>query len=80
MNTFDYLQSYSKIQLKLADILKEAGAILTDKDTITKEVIKEKVDDDGNIVESIIEKKEIPVDINLSLNTITKETLIDMLS
>ena len=80
MNTFDYLQSYSKIQLKLADILKEAGAILTDKDTITKEVIKEKVDDDGNIIESTIEKKEIPVDINLSLNSITKETLIDMLS
>ena len=30
MITLDYLMSYSKIQLKLKDLLKEAGAILTD--------------------------------------------------
>ena len=45
MGTFDYLQSYSKVQLKLRDLLKDAGAILTDKETITKTVIKEKVDE-----------------------------------
>ena len=80
MGTFDYLQSYSKVQLKLRDLLKDAGAILTDKETITKTVIKEKVDEDGNILETTTEEQEIPVDYNLSTSAISKETLIDLLS
>ena len=80
MGTFDYLQSYSKIQLKLKDLLKDAGAILTDKETITKTVIKEKVDEEGNIIETTTEEQEIPVDVNLSISAISKETLIDLLS
>ena len=80
MGTFDYLQSYSKVQLKLRDLLKDAGAILTDKETITKTVIKEKVDEDGNVLETTTEEQEIPVDYNLSTSAISKETLIDLLS
>ena len=80
MGTFDYLQSYSKVQLKLRDLLKDAGAILTDKETITKTVIKEKVDEEGNIIETTTEEQEIPVDVNLSISAISKETLIDLLS
>ena len=80
MGAFDYLQSYSKVQLKLRDLLKDAGAILIDKETITKTVIKEKVDEEGNILETITEEQEIPVDINLSTSAISKETLIDLLS
>lgn len=80
MGTFDYLQSYSKVQLKLRDLLKDAGAILTDKETITKTVIKEKVDEKGNILETTTEEQEIPVDYNLSTSAISKETLIDLLS
>ena len=80
MNTFDYLQSYSKIQLKLKDLLKDAGAILTDKETITKTVIIEKIDEEGNVIETTTEEKEIPVDVNLSLKDITKDTLISLLS
>ena len=80
METFDYLQSYSKVQLKLRDLLKDAGAILTDKETITKTVIKEKVDEEGNIIETTTEEQEIPVDVNLSISAISKETLIDLLS
>lgn len=80
MGTFDYLQSYSKVQLKLRDLLKDAGAILTDKETITKTVIKEKVDEEGNILETTTEEQEIPVDVNLSTSAISKETLIDLLS
>lgn len=80
MGTFDYLQSYSKVQLKLKDLLKDAGAILTDKETITKTVIKEKVDEEGNILETTTEEQEIPVDVNLSISAISKETLIDLLS
>lgn len=80
MGTFDYLQSYSKVQLKLNDLLKDAGAILTDKETVFKAVVKEIVDENGNIKESTTEEKEFPVDYNLSTNSITKETLIDLLS
>lgn len=80
MGTFDYLQSYSKVQLKLRDLLKDAGAILTDKETITKTVIKEKVDEKGNILETTTEEQEVPVDVNLSTSVISKETLIDLLS
>ena len=80
MGTFDYLQSYSKVQLKLRDLLKDAGAILTDKETITKTVIKEKVDEEGNILETTTEEQEVPVDVNLSTSAISKETLIDLLS
>ncbi len=80
IGTFDYLQSYSKVQLKLNDLLKDAGAILTDKETVFKAVVKEIVDENGNIKESTTEEKEFPVDYNLSTNSITKETLIDLLS
>ena len=80
MNTFDYLQSYSKIQLKLRDLLKDAGAILTDKDTVMKEFTVDVPDEDGGVDHSVVEEKEVPVDYNLSTNVITKETLIDILS
>lgn len=79
MNTFDYLQSYSKIQLKLRDLLKDAGAILIDKDTVVKTIVKKVVDEEGNVdIETM--KEKVPVDYNLSTNVITKETLIDILS
>ena len=80
LGTFDYLQAYSKVQLKLNDLLKDSGAILTDKETVFKAVVKEIVDENGNIKESTTEEKEFPVDYNLSTSAITKETLIDLLS
>ena len=80
LGTFDYLQAYSKVQLKLNDLLKDSGAILTDKETVFKAVVKEIVDENGNVKESTTEEKEFPVDINLSTSAITKETLIDLLS
>ena len=80
MGAFDYLQAYSKTQLKLKDVLKDAGAVLTDKETIEKEVIRQVVDEEGNIIEERTEKEEHSVDYNLSLDLITKETLIDLLS
>ena len=71
--TFSYLQTYSKVQLKLNDLLKIAGAILTDQPTITGLAY---MDDKGEIIESY----EKPVDYDLSPNNITKETIIDLLS
>ena len=80
MGIFDYLQSYSKTQLRLRDVLKDAGAKLTDKEVIEKEVVRQVVDEDGNIIEEKLEKIEEPVDINLSIENITKETIINLLS
>lgn len=77
---FNYLSNYSKVQLKLNDLLKDSGAILTDKETVFKAVVKEIVDKNGNVKESTTEEKEFPVDINLSTSAITKETIIDLLS
>ncbi len=52
--SLNYLQSYSEIQLKLYDLLKECGAILTDSPD--------------------------NVDYNLSINSVTRDTLISLLS
>jgi len=56
MGAFDYLQAYSKTQLKLKDLLEDAGAVVIDK---------------------MVEEK---IDIDLSVNNITKESIIKLLS
>lgn len=76
LGTFDYLQAYSKVQLKLNDLLKDSGAKIINEPTYKKLVVT--VDEEGNEVSQ--EEKEIPVDIDLSTSAITKETLIDLLS
>lgn len=74
MGAFDYMTSYVKTQLKLNDILKEAGAIVVETPTIKTKVVK--------VIDGVEEWEtvEIPVDIDLSLESITKETIIDVLS
>ena len=80
IGAFDYLQSYSKTQLKLRDVLKDAGAILTDKEIVEKEVETQVVDEEGKIISEETRIEEYQVDYNLSLENITKETIIDLLS
>ncbi len=72
---FDYLSNYSKTQLKMNDLLKEAGAIITD--TPKTKITKVTLIPDGTSYEKLEEKD---VDIDLSINSITKETIIDLLS
>ena len=74
MDAFDYMTSYVKTQLKLNDILKEAGAIVVETPTIKTKVVK--------VIDGVEEWEtiEIPVDLDLSLESITKETIIDVLS
>ena len=74
MGAFDYMNSYVKTQLKLNDILKEAGAIVVETPTIKTKVVK--------VIDGVEEWEtiEIPVDLDLSLESITKETIIDVLS
>lgn len=69
MGSYSYLTTYNTIQLKLNDLLKEAGAIVLD--TPTYKVI-ELVDGEKVV-------KEVAVDVNLSLEEITKETLSELL-
>lgn len=74
MGAFDYLQAYSKTQLKLNDILEEAGALIVETPIVKTKVIKEV---EGKLESEIV---DIPVDLDLSLESITKETIIDVLS
>lgn len=70
MGAFDYLQSYSKTQLKLNDLLKEAGALVVDTPEIsTIEYLEGRIPTPS----------ATPVDINLSPSVITKETIIKLL-
>lgn len=71
MGAFDYLREYGNIQLKLNDLLVAAGAKLVDSPVLTEEITNE---------EGVKETVEKAVDVNLSLETITKETLISLLS
>lgn len=73
IRSFNYLQDYNKVQLKLNDLLEEAGAIMSEEATIKMEV--ECLDDNGDIVNEVIEK---PVDYNLSLEAITKDNIINI--
>lgn len=74
MGVFDYLNSYGKTQLKLNELLKDSGAIIVNEPTIKTKVIKNV---DGNEVSEII---DTPVDLDLSLESITKDTIIDLFS
>ena len=76
LGAFDYLQAYSKVQLKLNDLLKDSGAKIINEPTYKKLIVT--IDKEGNEVSQ--EEKEVSVDIDLSTSAITKETLIDLLS
>lgn len=74
MGAFDYLNTYGKTQLKLNELLKDSGAIIVNEPTIKTKVIKNV---NGNEVSEII---DTPVDLDLSLESITKDTIIYLLS
>lgn len=76
LGAFDYLQAYSKVQLKLNDLLKDSGAKIINEPTYKKLIVT--IDKEGNEVSQ--EEKEVSADIDLSTSAITKETLIDLLS
>lgn len=74
MGAFDYLNTYGKTQLKLNELLKDSGAIIVNEPTIKTKVIKNV---NGNEVSEII---DTPVDLDLSLESITKDIIIDLFS
>ena len=70
LGAFNYLKRYSECQMELKPLLIQAGAIMTDSPTVTK----------TTVTPEGITTEEFPVDIDLSPNAITKETIIDLLS
>ena len=75
MGAFDYLQAYSKTQLKLNDLLEDAGALVVDKPVIHVQIEIPSIN--GGTETTLIARD---VDINLSPNSISKETIIELLS
>lgn len=75
MGAFSYLQTYSKTQVKLNDLLVDCGVTISNKPTRMVHLVT-KVGDE--IVKE--EDVEVPVDIDLSPNNITKESIISLLS
>lgn len=77
LGAFDYLQSFNKIQLKLGDLLQASGATVVETNTLTIIEETDEADKDGN---PILVKKEVNVDIDLSPNKISKDSIIELLS
>ena len=75
MGSFDYLRTYNMLQLKLNDLLKDAGAIVIDQPQYS--IIQRTVMPDGTSQDSI---QTMDADIDLSLSNIAKDSLIHLLS
>ena len=69
-NIFKYTDRYSKVQLTLNDLLKHCGVELLDNPYTE---ITEEVEVEG---ETLYKKIKKPVDINLSMDTLTKDSII----
>lgn len=69
---YDYTNMYSEAQLTLNELLKDSGANIVNSSTVEK---LESVDVNG---ETLYKKVLVPVDIDLSIENITKDTFIDM--
>lgn len=72
---FDYLLAYNRLSLKLNELLDLAGATIINVPTYLKTT--KKLNENNEMV-TIVE--EVPADIDLSLESITKETIIGLLS
>ena len=72
-NIFKYTDRYSKVQLTLNDLLKHCGVELLDSPYTE---ITEEVEVEG---ETLYKKIKKPVDINLSMDTLTKDSIIKIL-
>lgn len=79
---YNYLLEHSRTQLTLREVLEKCGVEFTDKPTIEKlEVVKaSELNTDVNITDTLYKKVNVPVDYNLSIEALTKESIIDILS
>lgn len=71
---YDYLNSYADTQLMLRELLTDC-AVIVDKPVIEELVATDQTDEDGNILYKKVNK---PVDYDLSLQNIAKDSLIEI--
>ena len=71
---YSYLESYSDTQMELKELIKPY-VTLTDSPLVETLVETDQVDEDGN---KLFKKVTRPVDYDLSLENISKETIIEM--
>lgn len=77
---YDYLYNYTDTQLKLKDLLRDCDCILSTSDKIETLEEVEVTDPKTNETQLLYKKVMKDVDYNLSLNTINKTTLIELLT
>lgn len=76
---FNYMNSYRESQLRLNNILKDAGVELLDK-PVYEELQEVTIKNDNGECETLYRKVETKADYDLSFNSIDKETLIKLFS
>lgn len=76
---FNYMNDYKEVQLRLNDILKDAGVELLDKPVYEK-LEEVTIKNENGEEETLYRKVETRADYDLSYETIDKETLIKLFS
>ena len=79
VGAYNYLNRFNEIQVKLNDLLVAAGAKIVRTPTVKTQVAELATDEKGN-QKAILVEKEIPADIDLSIENIDKSTIIELFS
>ena len=76
---YNYLNRFNEIQVKLNDLLVAAGAKIVRTPTVKIQTAELATDENG-AQKAILVEKEVPVDIDLSVENIDKSTIIELFS
>lgn len=79
VGAYNYLNRFNEIQVKLNDLLVAAGAKIVRTPTVKTQVAELVTDEKGN-PKAILVEKEVPADIDLSIENIDKSTIIELFS
>ena len=79
VGAYNYLNRFNEIQVKLNDLLVAAGAKIVRTPTVKTQVAELVTDEKGN-PKAILAEKEVPADIDLSIENIDKSTIIELFS
>ena len=79
VGAYNYLNRFNEIQVKLNDLLVAAGAKIVRTPVIKTQVAELATDEKGN-PKAILVEKEVPADIDLSIENIDKSTIIELFS
>lgn len=77
MGALSYMNTYAEVQMDLAKLLTMAGAKLVDAPTYVEKEPEAYIDEEGKPQIRFVEKTK-PVDINLSIEALTKDSIIEL--